>query len=326
MKILYAAGKFSSSKIQLQRFLEFNSGHQLKIAGFRFMNLDLDYTLDACENPSAANTFTQNGCFTFYKKQVKDFDPDLIISDMEVFTTQIAKQIYKPLWHYSNALLTFGLSKSDNFDVGKCSAYLQSFYRNHWVKERLRKMTLMTNMNLVPSHFGDFGLTLKKGFYWSRPYHKLATKELPTVPFVAATEKANKPMFYFLKQQDSAALLSPTTEIHDFRIINPTTVNSGNLIAASKIFVCDGNPYHAADAFYNNKFSVYFCDMAHTDSVELYSSLVGQRHFLGKLYHNPDRIEPDIHWNKSAFSTSQNPNICYVHEEIERWHKRYGKR
>ncbi len=328
MKILYAAGRYSSSAIQLQRIQETLKNYEVKTAGFSFMGLPVNFTLDPLLSLYWKNSVLRNNMFAIYRDEVKRFNPDLIISDLEMYTSSIAKLLQKPLWHYSSALLRQCVKFSDVNESGIASHYRSYLKRYENVVEVEDALVKMTNMNLIPSHFGDAGIALKprKGFYWSRPYHKLAN-DLPTKKFtyVGATEKSNKPMVHFLKQQENVLLLSPTEEKYPLTIKAPSELD-GNYIKDSNVFVCDGNPYHAADGFYNGKYTIFYVNLKHSDKEELFTAALSRKHFLGSVYHRPEKIEPDIHWNKKAFSTSLNPTISYLHEEVETWNKRYGQR
>jgi hypothetical protein len=97
MKILYAAGNRLGSYYQLKRFLNSVSkqNHNIKIAAYKNSTGDLntDYTLDCLLNfTSPHTTFSFNGNYTYYSNEIKRFNPDLIISDFEIYTSIIAAQ------------------------------------------------------------------------------------------------------------------------------------------------------------------------------------------------------------------------------------------
>jgi hypothetical protein len=85
MKILYATGNFTNSKIQLSRFLRAMHGspHQIKIAAYKQSSPEathIDWTLDCLLNlykPELMNLDNDN--LQIYFEQIKYYAPDLVI-------------------------------------------------------------------------------------------------------------------------------------------------------------------------------------------------------------------------------------------------------
>ena len=102
MKILYAANNNYSSRFQLFRFLEnFSNNHTLKISAYQKScppNVNIDFTLDPLLHYEDFDTITikDNENFWIYFNLIKNFSPDIIISDLEVYTNFVAQKLNIP--------------------------------------------------------------------------------------------------------------------------------------------------------------------------------------------------------------------------------------
>ena len=90
MKILYAASNSYGARLQLSRWLQAmqGSGHQIKIAAYKKSSpkrVNIDWTLNALLNIYQPDLLsTNNDNLSIYYEQVKDYAPDLVISDLEL--------------------------------------------------------------------------------------------------------------------------------------------------------------------------------------------------------------------------------------------------
>src|SRR6266404_4618483 len=111
MRILYAANNSYSSSHQLDRFIKLLSNkYDLKIAAYKrsMGSNDIDFTLDALLNFSnSRNTYKPNGNYQYICNEIKRFAPDLIISDLEIFTSMAALELGIKLWQVSPALIYY---------------------------------------------------------------------------------------------------------------------------------------------------------------------------------------------------------------------------
>src|SRR5271166_1958276 len=129
MKILYAAQNNQNARIQLSRFLEAMQGsnHQIKVAAYKRSspkNVSIDWTLDALLNFCQPEVLSlNNDNLVIYFEQVKSYSPDLIISDLEYFTSFVANEMNVPLWQCSSSLINFAITKRDKYDLGLSKYY-----------------------------------------------------------------------------------------------------------------------------------------------------------------------------------------------------------
>src|SRR5574338_1119629 len=99
MKILYAASNNLNAKIQLSRFLKAMDGskHQIKIAAYKTSSpkdISIDWTLDALLNIYKPDLLSlHNDNLNIYFEQIKNFQPDLVISDLEYFTSYVSSDL-----------------------------------------------------------------------------------------------------------------------------------------------------------------------------------------------------------------------------------------
>ena len=161
MNIIYGAGNSINSKPQLDRFLKAmkGSGHHIKIAAYKKSspsNINIDWTLDALLNPYKPQSYSlDSDNFQIFYDQIKSFKPDLIISDLEQFSSYIANQISCTLWQYSSTYIYEALT-----DAFKNPLSIKSYYRSimDFKKKELdsiRNMILNSDKNFICSHFGD---------------------------------------------------------------------------------------------------------------------------------------------------------------------------
>ena len=94
LKILYAASDSYSAKIRMMRFLRCIDGkYNVKVAAYKKSGiLDIvDWTLDSIKDVASLKYRFDSDNLAVYYNQVKQFKPDLIISDLEPYTSYIAR-------------------------------------------------------------------------------------------------------------------------------------------------------------------------------------------------------------------------------------------
>ncbi len=323
LKILYACSNHTNSKIQLERFVDAikNQPHQLKIATYKKSspnNINIDWTLDCLYNmfkPEHISLDNEN--FETYFHQVKSFNPDLIISDCEYFTSHIAMVLNTTLWQCSSSLLNFALPQEQKYNLGLFKRFYYLFHKVPLNNQRIMNMIDNSNYNFVYSHLGDANsdLKLKEEFEWIRPYHTIGK---PSVickhNIVAGMIQPNKNIIGLLKRYTDSIIFSedcnedyPNIILKDMSNIDEYTCNLYN----ANLFVCSGQTSLLADAYYNGKYSLITIDYNDTECI--INSLASEHFGLSDIIYD---LDSDLNFSKSV-NTRYDENIKFLHERIE---------
>jgi uncharacterized protein (TIGR00661 family) len=321
LKILYASNNTLNSRIQLNRFLKAidSESYQVKIAAYRQTNLkNIDWTLDCLHNYFDKDKVSlDNEYFVTYYNSVKSYAPDLIISDLEYFTSYIATDLGIPLWQCSSSLLNYALPWQHKYNLNIFSSYSYLLYRRS--NQKYVNIIDNSDLNLVYSHFGDTvnPPPLKENFEWVRPYSYVGHKSIPCQHNIVAAIISNNKKIYsnlnkiydciaftpFINEKYSNLLLKDIDDEAEYQC------NVKNC----KLFLCEGQTSFLADAFYNNKYALVMPNLHDTECIinSMYSEKIG----LSKnIYSNLDlsKIESvDINY-------SLNNKICYLHERLSK--------
>lgn len=319
MKILYAAANYYNSKIQLARFMATASPqHEIKIAAYKKsspQNLNIDWTLDALLNIYKPDQYClDNDNLSIYFEQIKSFAPDLIITDLEYFTSLLGFELNIPVWQCSSSLINFALVRKYGLGLHKKFAHLVS--RTTLVSQRNINIIDNSDRNFVYSHYGDTENPppLKLNFNWARPYHQKAKNYIPCQhSMMAALSVNDKKLINLLKRQDDSVVF---TQSPSERYDNPSMKDIGieeeyycNL-KNSPIFICQGQMSFLADAFYNSKYSLIFPD--YTDAEAITSSQISENLKLGKIISYNDKLEavPEV-------IPTYSQGVKYLHEYLK---------
>src|SRR5574339_27283 len=186
LKILYAASNHASAKIQLARFMKAMEGkpYIVKVAAYKKSSpkINIDWTLDCLLNIYKPDHISlDNDNFSIYFEQVKYFAPDLIISDLEYFTSHIANVLNTTLWQCSSTMINHALNHEKKYNLGLFKHYSFLLNKNSLQTQRLVNIIDNSNYNFVYSHLGDTGNPppLKSNFEWIRPYHSVGKEAIP---------------------------------------------------------------------------------------------------------------------------------------------------
>ena len=136
MKILYAAGNFTSSKYQLYQFVKYLPDCQLKISGYQnHIPFNIDFTLDFLHDykNNHSNIF-KNKNLQKYADQINKFKPDLIISDLCIYSSIIAIELNIPLWQYSPYLLLWSHESSIKLSHVNFNVYFKKLINRKYYK------------------------------------------------------------------------------------------------------------------------------------------------------------------------------------------------
>jgi hypothetical protein len=135
LKILYAASENENAKIQLARFMQAMEGKPfiVKVAAYKKSSppINIDWTLDCLKNIFKPDYVTlDNDNFITYFNQVKYYKPDLIISDLEYYTSHIANVLNTTLWQCSSSIINFALSSNYKYNLGIFKRYAYLFNKS----------------------------------------------------------------------------------------------------------------------------------------------------------------------------------------------------
>lgn len=295
------------------------SKHQIKIAAFRKSSpqgINIDWTLDALLNiyrPDLISLHSDN--LSIYLEQVRSFAPDLIISDLEYFTSCVANELNVPLWQCSSSLLNFALIRNEKYNLGLFKYHAHALNRDTLHSQRMVNILDNSNRNFVYSHYGDMAEppSLLDGFHWVRPYHQTAKEYIPCQHFMtAALSVPDKKLIAFIKKYpDSVVFINDPQEhyqnpqVKDIRIVDEYYCNLKN----SVFYACQGQTSFLADAFYNGKYTLIFPD--YEDAESLTNSQLAQKIGIGSIMTYSDSL-PEQSLIEPVYSDS----VKYLHEHI----------
>lgn len=318
MKILYAASNRKGGQLQLARFLSFSSGLQVKVAGYNKScpNFYLDWTLDSLQNMfDLEHVSFDNDNLRIYYEQVKSYAPDLIISDLEVYTSYIGNQLGVPVWQVSPSILYYGLDPLIKSEINVFKHYSYLFNRQNMTDDILHAILANSDRKLIPSHFGDAGsVKLNEGYEWVRPYHVGGKESVPCQHNVcAATLTNDKKFINYLKNFKDVVLFSTNLDesyssltLKDIYNFTEYGCNLKNCI----IGATQGYTDLLADLYYAGKYSLVLPDFTQGECV--INALLTEHLGLGKVIYNNDLYETNI------IVPNLNSSIRYLHDEIRK--------
>lgn len=322
LKILYAASNNQGAQIQLNRFLQSMAGkpYQIKIAAYiksSPKNINIDWTLDSLLNIYKPEHISlENDNFKIYFDQVKYYNPDLIISDLEYFTSYIANILNITLWQCSSSIINFALA--DKYDLGLFKTYSYIFNRNPTHTQRLVNIIDNSNCNFVYSHLGDIAEPpiLKKNFEWIRPYHYTGKTYIPCRHNImtASLQNSIKIMSLIKNYSDCVVFTDfhqESTDNMTFKDINNMNEYTCNLHNCN-LFMCEGQTNFLADAFYNHKKPVILTDF--NDPECIINSVLAERFKVGIPLYSKSNIQD---YMNISLDYQYNDGIHLLHERIE---------
>lgn len=323
LKILYAAGNNSNGKIALARFIKAMQGKPftIKVAAYKKSspNINIDWTLDCLLNifrPEHISLDNQN--LDTYFKQIKYYAPDLIISDMEYFTSHIANELDITLWQCSSSLINFALTTKQKYSLGifKHHAYLLN--KNPLNTQRHIHVLDNSNGNFIYSHFGDSQLPpeIKPEYEWIRPYHHVGKISVPCQHnIVAGMLNSNKNILRLLKQYTDSVVFTGFTEEQYPNLLMKDINNEEEYfcnIKNSNLFANEGQTSFLADAFYNGKYSIV---IPNTEDPEcMINSTISEKLMLSTSIYQSEDLNPYINL---SIPVNYNKHIKYLHEKVE---------
>lgn len=323
LKILYAAGNNENGKIALARFMRAmkDKPFVVKVAAYKKSSpkgMHVDWTLDALLNIIKPDVISiDSDSFSIFYEQVKYYNPDLVISDLEYFTSYIANLLNITLWQCSSSLLNWGIEQK--YDVGLFTRYSYLMKKNNALRTQ-RDINILdnSNYNFVYSHLGDTAASpaLKENYDWIRPYHTVGKVSAPCQHNIMASSLRNERRIMALlkKYGDSVVFTEyPYEQQHGLWLkdIGNQEEYFCNL-KNCKLFVCEGQTSFLADAFYNGKYSVTFTNFQDLECVM--NSIFSEHMGLSSMLYREGDLEPFI---EKTIEPTHNSKVRYLHEWIE---------
>jgi hypothetical protein len=325
LKILYAASNNQNARIQLERFLQAVRGkpYIIKIAAYQQStpcNVSVDWTLNCLLNMFKPETlfFQDNENLQIYYEQVKYFNPDLIISDLEHFTSYIAGVLNIRLWQCSSSIINYALTTKQKYSLGLHKRHAYTFSKNQINTQRTINILNNSSWNGVYSHLGDSASppTLKSNYQWVRPYHQIGKTTIPCRHnIVAGMLRANVKILDMLKRHpDCVAFMHDVSDNYQNIILKPLD-NQEEYFCNLKncnLFMCAGQTSFLADAFYNGKHAAVITD--YKDAECILNSEISENFGHSTCVHN---IEDLIKVMSYKVEPMYAPNIKYLHQKLE---------
>lgn len=323
LKIVYAANNSYDSKIRLWRFLQNVEGknYQIKIAAYKksALSQNTDWTLDSLLNISNPSKISfDNDNLKIYYEQIKYFNPDLIISDCEPFTSYVAGLLKVQLWQASPILLSYGLAYADKYRFGIRKSYSHFFRHRTSISQHWQNILDNSDRKFIYSHIADTADVpqIEENYEWVRPYHLIGEPSKPCQhAIVGALLEPNKNIYHFLKQVEDSVVFS---QFVDEKYSNPILKDLENEIEYacnlknSDIFLCQGHTSLLADAFYNGKYSLVFPDFKDLECVS--NAVLGEALNLSTTIYG-NKLPSNFALDK--VSVDYKPSVKFLHSYIE---------
>lgn len=321
MKILYAASDRLGAEIQTARFLQAMSGtnHTIKVAAYHQSkpNQSIDWNLNAIKdifNPQQLQL--DNEKLRTYYEQIGYFAPDLIISDLEIYTSYVANILNIQLWQVSSGLLHHATKHKEKIAVGLFKFYPHMFPNE--LMQRIKNIIFNSDRNFIYSYFGDTeSFDIQDSFEWLRPYY-LEGKVSPPCQHnvVSATLRNDKNLIRYLKQYKDTVLFSRFIDeeygdviLKDLYAVDEYACNLKNC----KAFISQGYNDFVADAFYNGKPSIILPDFSSQESIT--NAMYVKTFELGRVIYSNELITSGI----PVMQPHLNSSIKHLHQKIEEY-------
>lgn len=290
--------------MQLLRFLQATAkkGWQIKVAAYHKSNpgISVDWNLEALKDIWEPDklVFDSPEIETYFD-QVQYFDPDLIISDLELFTSHVAGVLAKPLWQVSPLLLHSATPHREKSAIGLFKYYPQ-FFANDFKTQLIKNVVFNSDKRLVYHHLGDTNqLQLVDSFEWVRPYHVIGKESKPCEHHVVACAFRNDKKFLdYLKRYRDVVFFSNFIDESYAEVILKSVYDWPEYQCNLKncdVFVGQGHTDFLADAYYNGKQSAIVTDYREQECV------------INSLY------AAQFDFSKANYDS----NIKFLHEHIE---------
>lgn len=255
MKILYGISPNIGSTYQYLRFKQ-SCPFTTKVAGYYTHTQDLPHLNYILDSIGFIHKSQENFKKQFFQ-HVKEFQPDLVISDLEPYTAEAAIQLNIPLWYCSSLFLYPALGyfiRNDDYHHAIYTAL-------HNVELRIQQ----ADKKLIYSPFGSLDFfQLDKKYQWVEPETKTATG-------------------------DSDIFLSTRPELNDYaKYFNYKVASKEPYsdLGIGKKICTSGESVFLADAIHNQASQIVVCPTisnAHSDLNALFVKNLGIGMDLGQI-------------------------------------------
>jgi len=329
VKILYAAGNNKNARIVLSRFLnacrtsELNEKIHLKIAAYHqstLSNTHVDWTLNALFDFYRPQKLSlkKNDNLQIYFDQVKHFNPDLIISDLEYFTSNIANILNIPLWQCSSSFLYDSLVRKHHINLYKFHAHIAC--QDPTNTQGVINLIQNAEQNFVYSHFCDLinPPELKSNYHWVRPYHQVGKISAPCRhQIVAGLSNSDKNLLYLMSQYSSDTVCFAELQEERYQNVVAKTIHNEQEyfcnLRNSQFFICQGQSSFLSDAFYNRQYALIYPDYEDVDSIT--NAQLSHYENLGHIMLPSENLANFE--NNQAYIPVYHNETKYLHEYIE---------
>lgn len=326
MKILYASGRTNSSYFQLRRISKYlKYFFDAKIAAYQSaaQSMDVYFNLDYTLNFSDPDCFSLMGDnIKKYRKEIKLFAPDLIISDLDLITSSLAMELGIELWHISPKLLHYGMPSWLKQQLGtyKYNSFL--FDTDTKIKKLTKKILSYASCNLVYSYFCDTEMKVKliNNFEWIRPYYILSDDNSQN-NILGCVLHNDLNVLNFAKNYKATIFSTSTIEnIQNIDFLSIENINQyKEKLGQCSLYLTTCETDVLSDAFYNQKYTIMFPNEVSIDII--INAKLNELYDLGTTYANNLQLDE---LKKKTINISINDNCLFLHEKIKK-HPLYTK-
>lgn len=299
LKIVYGAGNRNGAAWQLQEFMAHMQNATIRVATFLASSYGdfIDWNLEACRTQD-------NYCRML--REIEEFNPDVIISDGEWNTINIANTLEIPLWNCSSLHLIDGVRwVRDQLGHNTSIEPTRRFLRAAPGGEKYFVYSPLCDIVNPP--------TLRDGFEWVRPYHTKVERN----PFKNKTA--------LIRYQARSEGLNQLLDILKIKLIKDKNEEWKQALIESDWIVTTGDTNTVSDAFYNG---INICVSPTVGDAEAAMNAlmcrnykigvdVAQIELMDK--YSLDEMEKTFAEFKelSSWPLQINPNVKYLHERLE---------
>jgi len=278
MKILYAANNFYSSEIQFKRIKEQLKKYkniELKYAAYKNSSkyIESDYNLDCLKHFLSHDrniNFSYNDNIKKYINEIEKFAPDLIISDLDIPTSLIAKSLNIQLWQVSSLMLNWAIDSQLKNNISFMKNYFNTINSTPILKKYLKAILDFSSKKYIYSYFTDYEYKpqIDNGFEWIRPYYMLSNYDHIKYDYLVLFNNRKDIMSEFLRKN---SILFGSNKYESFNENISDYKNYKDSIGKSKIIVSEGDTSSICDAIYNEKKCIIYPNINDLDCLLNYS-------------------------------------------------------